>query len=247
MSASAPATRSTDKTWERAKAITRARLSAAPHNRATRIAALRDLCLILLLGEQGLRSEEARAARHEAIFTRGPAGSRPWLRINGKGARLRELPLATETAEALAEWEHERPAELDHDPLLLPRLGRPRHERANSWDQPQLSFPRARGQLSGQGLSDIVKPIMLAAGVPAELAHPHVLRHTYGSLYMTHPHAELSRLQRLMGHASPETTAVYVHHDRETLEHDLAEREREPSALAAAGRRRQQRRVARTG
>ena len=88
---------------------------------------------------------------------------------------------------------------------------------------------------------------MLAAGVPAELAHPHVLRHTYGSLYMTHPHAELSRLQRLMGHASPETTAVYVHHDRETLEHDLAEREREPSALAAAGRRRQQRRVARTG
>lgn len=27
---------------------------------------------------------------------------------------------------------------------------------------------------------------MLAAGVPGELGHPHVLRHTYGSLYMTH-------------------------------------------------------------
>jgi integrase/recombinase XerC len=83
---------------------------------------------------------------------------------------------------------------------------------------------------------------MLAAGVPAELAPPHVLRHTYGSLYMAHHTAELSRLQRLMGHASPETTAVYVHHDRQALEDDLAQREREPSALAAAARRRQQRR-----
>jgi site-specific recombinase XerD len=83
---------------------------------------------------------------------------------------------------------------------------------------------------------------MLAAGVPAALAHPHVLRHTYGSLYMVHPRAELSRLQRLMGHASPETTTVYVHHDRQPLEDDLAEREREPSALAAAALRREQRR-----
>ena len=190
------------------KAIARGRLAATPRSRATRIAAQRDLCLILLLGEQGLRSEEARSARRDAIFHRGPVGSRPWLRVTGKGSKLRELPLATETAEALAAWEQERPAELDDDPLMLPRLGRPRYERANRWDRLQITFPRAGGQLSGQGLSDIVKPLMLAAGVPPELAHPHVLRHTYGSVYMTHRHAELSRLQRLMGHASPETTAV---------------------------------------
>ena len=229
-------------TWERVKAIARARLNASPRNRATRIAALRDLCLILLLGDQGLRSEEARSARFDAIFIRGSAGSRPWLRVTGKGSKLRELPLATETAEALADWEANRPAELDEDPVLLPRLGRPRHEQANRWDRSQLTFPRAGGQLSGQGLSDIVKPLMLAAGVAPELAHPHVLRHTYGSLYMAHPRAELSRLQRLMGHASPETTTVYVHHDRQALEDDLADREREPSALAAAARRRAQRR-----
>jgi integrase len=229
-------------TWERVKAIARARLSSSPRSRATRIAALRDLCLVLLLGEQGLRSEEARSARSDAIFTRGPAGSRPWLRIIGKGSKLGEVPLATETAEALAAWEAERPAELHDDPLLLPRLGRPRHEQANSWDAAQLTLPRAGGRLSGQGLSDIVKPLMLGAGVPAELAHPHLLRHTYGSLYMAHRHAELSRLQLLMGHASPETTTVYVHHDHQALEDDLAEREREPSALAAAVLRRQQRR-----
>jgi integrase len=229
-------------TWERVKAIARARLNAPPRNRATRIAALRDLCLVLLLGEQGLRSEEARSARCDAIFTRGSAGTRPWLRVTGKGSKLRELPLATETAEALADWEANRPVELVDDPVLLPRLGRPRHERVNGWDGPQTTLPRAGGQLSGQGLSDVVKPLMLAAGVPADLAHPHVLRHTYGSLYMAHPRAELSRLQRLMGHASPETTTVYVHYDRQALEDHLADREREPSALAAAALRREQRR-----
>jgi site-specific recombinase XerD len=232
-------------TWQRVKALARARLSAAPRARATRPAALRDLCVLLLLGEQGLRSDEARSARSDAIFRRGPVGSRRWLRVTGKGSKIRELPLATETAEALAAWEAERPAELADEPLLLPRLGRPRLERANDWDELRPRFPRAGGKLSAQGLSDIVKPLMLAAGVPPQLAHPHVLRHTYGSLHMAHPNAELSRLQRLMGHASPETTSIYVHHDRQLLEDDLAAREREPPALAAAAQRREHHRARR--
>jgi hypothetical protein len=44
-----------------------------------------------------------------------------------------------------------------------------------------------------------------------------------------------------MGHASPETTAVYVRRRNQALEDDLAQRERELSALAAATQRRQQR------
>jgi site-specific recombinase XerD len=233
-------------TWLRVKALARARLSAAPRARATRPAALRDLCLLLLLGEQGLRSDEARSARSDWIFHRGGVGSRPWLRVTGKGNRVRELPLATETAEALAAWETERPVELREEPLLLPRLGRPRLEGANTWDDPRcIVFPRAGGKLSAQGLSDVVKPLMLAAGVTAPLAHPHVLRHTYGSLHMAHQNAELSRLQRLMGHASPETTSIYVHHDRQQLEDDLVAREREPSALAAGAQRRQDQRARR--
>jgi integrase len=34
---------------------------------------------------------------------------------------------------------------------------------------------------------------------------------------MAAPGAELSRLQRIMGHASPETTSRYVHHSVEEL------------------------------
>jgi site-specific recombinase XerD len=71
------------------------------------------------------------------------------------------------------------------------------------------SFPDAGGPLSTGALIRIVRPIMLKAGVPTEQAHPQTLRHTFGRLYMAAPRAELSRLQPIMGHASPETTCRY--------------------------------------
>jgi hypothetical protein len=69
------------------------------------------------------------------------------------------------------------------------------------------SFRDADGQLSTTAVMRIVRPIMLAADVPVEQAHPHALRHTFERLYTAAPNAELSRLRRIMGHASPETTS----------------------------------------
>jgi hypothetical protein len=80
------------------------------------------------------------------------------------------------------------------------------------------SFPDADGQLSTTAVMRIVRPIMLGVDVPVEQAHPHALRHTFGRLDMAAPKAQLSRLQRIMGHASPETTSRDVHHD----DHELA-------------------------
>lgn len=73
---------------------------------------------------------------------------------------------------------------------------------------------------------------MQAAGVPDALAHPHVLRHTFGTLWLARG-GELSRLQTLMGHASPATTAAYVHHTAHDLEHAVIAQERGPSVLGA--------------
>jgi hypothetical protein len=67
---------------------------------------------------------------------------------------------------------------------------------------------------------------MLAADVPVERARPHALRHTFGRLYMAAPKAELSRLPRSMGHASPETTTRRVHHDDHELAAELRRIER---------------------
>jgi hypothetical protein len=72
--------------------------------------------------------------------------------------------------------------------------------------------------LSSTALINIVAPIMCEAGVPAEHCHPHVLRHTFATLYLqrrSHDAGALSKLQELLGHASIETTRGYVHHTRD--------------------------------
>ncbi|MCA1678165.1 MAG: tyrosine-type recombinase/integrase, partial [Actinobacteria bacterium] len=213
------ATRSRDAldaaTYERVKTLARARLVRSARMRAARPTAARDLALILVLGDMGLRSYEARSLLVSSIAAKRVDGLRPWLTVVGNGEKVRRLPIPSDVHDALLGWQRQRPAELASDVLLFPRLGRPRRDGG---------FPDAGGQLSGQGLSEIVKRVMLAAGVDPGLAHPHVLRHTYGSLFMRHG-GELSKLQALMGHASSETTSLYVHHTRDGLEAAVAANE----------------------
>ena len=85
----------------------------------------------------------------------------------------------------------------------------------------------------------IVRPLLVAAGVPVAQAHPHTLRHTFGRLYMAAPRAELSRLQRLMGHRSAETTSRYVYHadDELAAEHQRIDRLRSDPLSRAQHRR----------
>ena len=109
--------------------------------------------------------------------------------------------------ESLAQVRDQIP-ELAGENLLFPA------HRATAARRP---FPQAGGVMTRQALLEIVRPIMLAAGVPADQAHPHTLRHTFGRQYMAAPGAELSRLQRIMGHASPETTSRYVQYDVDEL------------------------------
>ncbi len=81
---------------------------------------------------------------------------------------------------------------------------------------------------------------MVAAGVPAALCHPRVLRHIYGSLYMRRPAARVEDLRILMGHASIDTTAVYVHRTQDDLERAvLASAGHAAEVLAASARRRE--------
>lgn len=155
--------------------------------------------------------------------------------MHGKGNKIRPVPLYADVANALHAWRQAREQlpELATEPLLFSRLGTSRVDG---------SFPDSGGPLSTNGIIRIVRPILLAAGVPAAQAHPHTLRHTFGRLYMASPRAELSRLQRIMGHASPDTTSRYVHHDITELdvEHRRIDRLRtDPLARHQENRRRQ--------
>jgi site-specific recombinase XerD len=230
--------------WKRVKDVARARLHQGPRGRTSVPAGHRDLALILLLGEMGLRSEEARVLSTGSIAPKRADGLAPWLTVHGKGAKTRELPIPPEVADALLAWLEHRERILPGPGILLPRLGR---QRANA------SFPDAGarvdahgvllddGRLSARALRDIVRPIMLAAGVPAELAHPHVLRHTYGTLFMTRPEARIEQLQTLMGHADLSTTSVYLHQSARDLEAAVLAQQPARDTLAAYANHRRQR------
>jgi integrase/recombinase XerD len=219
----APARQGLDRaTWERVLTVARARLAPGARQRCSRHTAARDLALIQTLGGAGLRSQEARTLPVEP-FDQGRSDNRGgmvYLRVQGKGRKVRAVPLYSDVVDALERWRElrEEIPEVADDPWLFPRLGRQRHDG---------SFLDAGGQLSTSAVIRIVQPIMLAAGVPSAQCHPHTLRHTFGRLYMSARGAELSRLQRIMGHASPETTSRYVHYDDDELsvEHRRIERE----------------------
>lgn len=92
---------------------------------------------------------------------------------------------------------------------MFPRLGRPdargAHARAAA-----VPLTRADdGRMSSEALRKIVAPVLREAGVGDGLCHPHVLRHTFATLYMQRGGARLEQLQVPMGHASIDTTAQY--------------------------------------
>jgi integrase len=178
--------------------------------------AARDLAIVVCLGELGLRSEELRTS--DVIRFRAGSAA-PWLHVAGKGNRDRELPLPAEVQRTLMAWLDVRPQEAQDNPLLFPRLGRQTHDGR---------FPDATGAaprpLSATALANIVRLLMAGAGAAAEYCHPHVLRHTFATLYLqrrAHDPAALTKLQELLGHASLETTRGYLHHTRDELERSM--------------------------
>jgi|GEM_PF-5003169 len=237
--------------WRAVKDRAAARvLELAPAGRASAPVATRDLAIVVCLGELGLRSEELRRLRLTDLTAIRSGSATPWLQVLGKGNRERSLPLPAEVQRVLLAWMDVRPPEATWNPLLFPRLGRQRHDGAFP-DAMQRTIadgsPVIAATLSSTALVDIVAPIMRDAGVPAEYCHPHLLRHTFATLYLrrrAHDPGALTKLQELLGHASLETTRGYLHHTRDELERSMRAGERSVLDAAATARGRRNRRRA---
>lgn len=214
-------------TWQRVQRLAAGREPGPRRDPAT---AARDGAIILLLGACGLRNEEVRQLPVAAVYQRA-GGARPWLRVTGKGRREREFPLAADVVAALERWQRLRPPEVREHPLLFPRIGRARADGTRT--QAAATPPTAQdaGLLSSEALRKIVAPVMHAAGVPPHQCHPHVLRHTFATLYMRRDGARVEQLQRLMGHASLTTTAQYVHVAADELEAEVGRHDRSAPVL----------------
>jgi integrase/recombinase XerC len=156
----------------------------------------RAMALGMLLG--GLRSAEVRSLRLADI----DFGLRR-VRVAGKGGKERVVPV-------------------DGD-FFVETNRYLREERPPGCSTPQC-FVVLRGPTRGQPMGEaalrrIFRTHRELAGTPR--VRPHRLRHTYGT-ELAAAGIDLLVLRDLMGHASPETTAGYVHLSIETLSAEYA-------------------------
>jgi integrase/recombinase XerC len=156
----------------------------------------RAMVLGMLLG--GLRSAEVRSLRLADV----DLGLRR-VRVVGKGGKERIVPVDSDFFAELNRYLRE--------------------ERPSGCSTPQC-FVVLRGPTRGQPMGEaalrrIFRTHRDLAGAPR--VRPHRLRHTYGT-ELAAAGIDLLVLRDLMGHASPETTAGYVHLSIETLSAEYA-------------------------
>ena len=152
--------------------------------------AARDRAALSLLIYTGMRRQELLNLTLEDVnLTEGT------LRVvSGKGNKTRLLPLVSEAQEVIAQWLEQRPQN-GHGQLLTGRDGRP---------------------LGTHGLNLLFHRAAKKAGLERDGVTLHTLRHSFATMLL-HKRVDLVSLQRLLGHSTLESTAIYLHVDMSRL------------------------------
>jgi len=118
------------------------------------------------------------------------------VRVTGKGAKTRIVPVGSQAIAALRTWLSTREgiAHLARDALFVNRLGK---------------------RLTPRSVQQRLKAWALRQGVSTKV-HPHVLRHSFAS-HVLQSSGDLRAVQEMLGHASISTTQVYTHLDFQHL------------------------------
>ncbi len=155
----------------------------------------RLVLLLELLYGAGLRVSELVGLPLAAVLRQARM-----LVLRGKGGKERMVPLGEPVRAALAEYLAER------DFFLV--KGRP---------SPWLFASRgAKGHLTRQRLTQLLKSLAPAAGIEPSRLSPHVLRHAFATHLLDHG-ADLRSVQKMLGHADITTTQIYTHVSGERL------------------------------
>jgi integrase/recombinase XerD len=126
------------------------------------------------------------------------------VRVFGKGAKERIVPLGRPSRAALADW-----LGPDGRPAFVPARWARRH------DAEAVFLNQRGGRLSRQGAWMIVRAYGDRADLSGRLS-PHVLRHSCATHMLDHG-ADIRVVQELLGHASLSTTQVYTKVSTERL------------------------------
>lgn len=154
----------------------------------------RDYAVLLLLYGAGLRLAEALS------LTLADLPLNDWLRLTGKGGKVREVPILPVISTAIASYLDQCP--FDH--------------KAKTVAPERALFVSSRGNpLGPRAVQRLVEKLRKAANLPDHTT-PHALRHAFATSLLQGG-GDLRAIQQLLGHASLSTTQRYTHIDQSRL------------------------------
>lgn len=153
--------------------------------------AVRDRAILELFYSSGLRLSELAALTLERVDW--AAGE---VRVWGKGAKERIVPVGAQALAALESWIAQRKS------IAL--------ERSTALFVTQHGAP-----LSPRAIQARIREWAIRQGLPRHV-HPHMLRHSFAS-HVLQSSGDLRAVQEMLGHASITSTQVYTHLDFQYL------------------------------
>jgi site-specific recombinase XerD len=170
------------------------RAVAGPEPRARGEAAvlLRDRAILELLYAAGLRVSELCSLTTDRVDL-----GRLRLRVRGKGAKERELPLSDYAASALRRYLGDGRSALADEPV--------------GW----VFYNRRRNPMTPRDVRAMVEKYRQTV-LPDRHLSPHTLRHSFAT-HLLEGGADIRAVQELLGHASLGTTQRYTHVSRARL------------------------------
>lgn len=152
----------------------------------------RDVAILELLYASGLRASELCDLK-----TRDLNSSIGVVRVMGKGAKERIVPVGKSALAAIARYQEE----------CRPTLAR--------GDDPHLFLSRTGKPMERIGLWMLVEKYGRSSGILREVS-PHTLRHCFAT-HLISGGADLRVVQELLGHSDISTTQIYTHVDQDRL------------------------------
>ncbi|HEY0719895.1 MAG TPA: tyrosine recombinase XerC [Gammaproteobacteria bacterium] len=153
--------------------------------------ALRDKAIMELFYSSGLRLAELLSLDIDSIDSRDGT-----LRVTGKGAKSRVVPVGRHALAAIEQWLTVR--------VVLAPL-----------EQKALFISRTGQRLSARSVQQRLHHWSIKQGIDSSL-HPHMLRHSFAT-HLLESSGDLRAVQELLGHADIATTQVYTHLDFQHL------------------------------
>ena len=150
---------------------------------------IRDMAIVELMYSSGLRVSET-----VNININDFEENKSFLRVLGKGAKTRLVPMGRFAINAIDDWLKERnKIQSNTDALFLNTKGT---------------------RLTVRSIQLRLKKMAVKQGLPP--IHPHMLRHSFAT-HMLESSGDLRTIQELLGHSSLSTTQIYTKLDYQHL------------------------------